>query len=432
MSQIQFDKPSLSASKPVVCKSTQEKLSLLYCDCPDQVKTSSLHFDLPSWFQTSFYSRQPDRPFRADKFMPRCKMTHMHAFGLVEHENAVISIPLLPSELTPSAENYDVNQKLSRLRIDHNLDIISCNGNHIKGHTTLKSSLVRDQEKFSARRTNADTSLPNQEKFMRQPSITENIRAISSPQISLSRTEISQYNEVQGSRSLTLKQVSLVKPLSESLVKPSINNPERNSFTPALISRIAAQAKSSEAPSRLPPIRSASGMWRNFFRFGVSLPAKTEFDNAQDALVMDSESQAVSSPQLPEQSLLPFYQNEPIMSTVHTEATNTSSLNGAERRQSSARTANTMQVKTTSDLSADKKERVHLLSTESTSSVPVDAHLLPTSKISASKIGLPPENATRSEVATHFLTNPSFTRKANGQRYRYREFTNHGHEVKWK
>ncbi|KAK0563054.1 vacuolar membrane-associated protein iml1 [Tilletia horrida] len=52
-------------------------------------------YSMPHWIDCSFYNLQMDKPFRADRFVPRCKMFEVQMMGIMENELADISIPYL-------------------------------------------------------------------------------------------------------------------------------------------------------------------------------------------------------------------------------------------------------------------------------------------------------------------------------------------------
>jgi hypothetical protein len=62
-----------------------------------QSKPSGLvdFYGIPHWVDCSFYNLQQDKPFRADRFIPRCKMHEVQMLGLMENEISDISIPYI-------------------------------------------------------------------------------------------------------------------------------------------------------------------------------------------------------------------------------------------------------------------------------------------------------------------------------------------------
>ncbi|KAE8229854.1 hypothetical protein CF326_g5162 [Tilletia indica] len=62
---------------------------------PHQPPTTIEYYSMPHWIDCSFYNLQMDKPFRADRFVPRCKMFEVQMMGIMENELADISIPYL-------------------------------------------------------------------------------------------------------------------------------------------------------------------------------------------------------------------------------------------------------------------------------------------------------------------------------------------------
>ena len=52
-------------------------------------------YSMPHWIDCSFYNLQQDKPFRADSFVPRCKMYDIQMMGIMENQISDISIPYL-------------------------------------------------------------------------------------------------------------------------------------------------------------------------------------------------------------------------------------------------------------------------------------------------------------------------------------------------
>lgn len=68
-----------------------------------QSKPSGLvdFYGIPHWVDCSFYNLQQDKPFRADRFIPRCKMHEVQMLGLMENEISDISIPYINFSRVP-------------------------------------------------------------------------------------------------------------------------------------------------------------------------------------------------------------------------------------------------------------------------------------------------------------------------------------------
>ena len=54
---------------------------------------------LAPWVYCSFYSRSYDKPFRSDRFVPRCKMHEIQMLGVIDHDLSTLSLPMLGPEL---------------------------------------------------------------------------------------------------------------------------------------------------------------------------------------------------------------------------------------------------------------------------------------------------------------------------------------------
>lgn len=52
-------------------------------------------YSIPHWIDASFYNLQQDKPFRADRFVPRVKMQEIQQIGYMENEISDISLPYL-------------------------------------------------------------------------------------------------------------------------------------------------------------------------------------------------------------------------------------------------------------------------------------------------------------------------------------------------
>jgi len=61
-------------------------------------------YSMPHWIDCSFYSLQQDKPFRADQFVPRCKMHEVQMMGVMENEISDIVIPYLDDSVYASSK----------------------------------------------------------------------------------------------------------------------------------------------------------------------------------------------------------------------------------------------------------------------------------------------------------------------------------------
>ncbi|PLW17536.1 hypothetical protein PCANC_06793 [Puccinia coronata f. sp. avenae] len=93
-------------------------LNPIYIDSLTPLAQKSIHYSVPFFVYCSFFSRHQDRPFRIDRFMPRCRVPQFQN-GIGEHDLTGISIPLLSESLPPSAIGDDsAARKKARQRFD--------------------------------------------------------------------------------------------------------------------------------------------------------------------------------------------------------------------------------------------------------------------------------------------------------------------------
>lgn len=81
-------------------KSKTDSLDLLYYDAqpgPD-VELADV-YAIPTWVNASFYSKTHDKPFRRDRFVPRCKMYEIQMLGILDHNLTTVTVPLLDADL---------------------------------------------------------------------------------------------------------------------------------------------------------------------------------------------------------------------------------------------------------------------------------------------------------------------------------------------
>jgi len=93
-------------------------LNPIYIDSPTAQAQKSVHYSVPFFVDCSFFSRHQDRPFRIDRFMPRCRVPQFQN-GIGEHDLTGISIPLLSESMPPSGIGDDpAARKKARQRFD--------------------------------------------------------------------------------------------------------------------------------------------------------------------------------------------------------------------------------------------------------------------------------------------------------------------------
>ncbi|PWN51551.1 hypothetical protein IE53DRAFT_46245 [Violaceomyces palustris] len=86
----QFSRPTLSSAQ-----SSSGPPDPLYFDSKRPAKEETDFYSMPLWIDCSFYNLQQDKPFRADRFVPRCKMYELQMMGIMENQISNIAIPFL-------------------------------------------------------------------------------------------------------------------------------------------------------------------------------------------------------------------------------------------------------------------------------------------------------------------------------------------------
>ncbi|GMK55697.1 hypothetical protein CspeluHIS016_0207530 [Cutaneotrichosporon spelunceum] len=81
----------------------------LYYDAPhvtdrDMTECYSLAF----WVYCSYYSKTHDKPFRRDRFIPRCKMYEIQMLGILDHNLTTVILPTLDWDETHSADRKEM------------------------------------------------------------------------------------------------------------------------------------------------------------------------------------------------------------------------------------------------------------------------------------------------------------------------------------
>ena len=225
-------------------------------------------FSVPSWLDSSFYSRQPDRPFRIDRFMPCCKMTSVQTFGLVEHENAAISIPRLARD-TPEMLESGLDDRSHRRIAREHFDAAVCGGAFSTGDPA--------QRVFKTTEESAEIN----QKARRRPFFDAQLRpsSISSQDVTRSTSARDGSRSRSPARAMSSLTIAEGQPAlnertssPDSAVRRPLASASHSPFTPALISRIAAQAK---APVANPTSGKAGWSNFNFFRSPVTRSVST-------------------------------------------------------------------------------------------------------------------------------------------------------------
>jgi hypothetical protein len=111
-------------------------------------------FSLAFWVYCSFYSKTHDKPFREDRFIPRCKMYQIQMLGILDHNLTTVNVPFLerdedespknrvdPEELKAKHDEYDAGMFGSDKKLPFMVPTPgSPQGTHKSGITSLGTS----------------------------------------------------------------------------------------------------------------------------------------------------------------------------------------------------------------------------------------------------------------------------------------------------
>jgi hypothetical protein len=91
----------------------------LYYDAPhvsdrDLTECYSLAF----WVYCSYYSKTHDKPFRRDRFVPRCKMYEIQMLGILDHNLTTVIVPMLDWDETHSVDRKELTAEDRRAMHD--------------------------------------------------------------------------------------------------------------------------------------------------------------------------------------------------------------------------------------------------------------------------------------------------------------------------
>ncbi|EIW66543.1 hypothetical protein TREMEDRAFT_35030 [Tremella mesenterica DSM 1558] len=73
-------------------------------------------YSIPKWVNCSFYSKTHDKPFRMDRFVPRCKMYEIQMLGVLDHNLTRVAVPLLAEDdiIAPRKDLTEADRKKLR------------------------------------------------------------------------------------------------------------------------------------------------------------------------------------------------------------------------------------------------------------------------------------------------------------------------------
>ncbi|KAJ9478307.1 Vacuolar membrane-associated protein IML1 [Pseudozyma hubeiensis] len=86
----------------------------LYFDSKKPIEEEEDFYSMPHWIDCSFYNLQQDKPFRADRFVPRCKMYDVQMMGFMENQISDIAIPYLDLKTVNKASSVQSSFYLPR------------------------------------------------------------------------------------------------------------------------------------------------------------------------------------------------------------------------------------------------------------------------------------------------------------------------------
>ncbi|CDS82039.1 related to IML1-subunit of the Seh1-associated complex [Sporisorium scitamineum] len=84
-----------SSRMPTTSSAAANPPDPLYFDSKRPIEEEEDFYSMPHWIDCSFYNLQQDKPFRADRFVPRCKMYDIQMMGIMENQISDIAIPYL-------------------------------------------------------------------------------------------------------------------------------------------------------------------------------------------------------------------------------------------------------------------------------------------------------------------------------------------------
>jgi hypothetical protein len=249
---------SSATSNPRRRKAPPESFEPLYYETgEDGPQEESIFYIVPAWVDSSFYSRQPDKPFRVDRFMPRCNMPQIQRLGVAEHENATFSIPFLRDELKlTEAEDrkwaHLSDKEKRQLARERYGELAAGNKNPgIKGRrkgvpSKDGSALVPPvSDKASDHGNNLDeTPIEIERQLRKQPSVISATTQVSGRSSRL-------FSVQKGIPTSAFRIPSLAtSAMSSASSAHAVSSPSKVPFTPALLSRIAAQADEQQRKER--------------------------------------------------------------------------------------------------------------------------------------------------------------------------------------
>jgi hypothetical protein len=218
----------------------------LFVDVPAASIPLSTFFMVPPFLDSSFYSRQPDKPFRSDRFMPRMRMRAVESLAVVaECENSSISLHLLPPSKSGKLEGDREARRLER----EAFDMAACRGTHALGTQKRSKKMLKKVEIASQVGKEDDSSDLATERrndrgrtLLRQPSTIMPVTTMTSSQ-------------PQSTVLPETAKPSLVAPIAPLAMQ------SKRVFSSALMARISAQATANTPQPDAPSLRTSAASW---------------------------------------------------------------------------------------------------------------------------------------------------------------------------
>ena len=230
---------------------------LLYVDDPNDAAQEDYDelYSIPHWIDSSFYAKHQDKPFRCDRFMPRCRMPQIQRIGVDEYENADINLPMLKDEMQYLVGMNDAWHEMSQREKRHKLwerfDDLMCGvkGRHelldleerkktLSGKGGVSGIYARSGTSSSSTSSSASTA------FRPQQSIRDSLSNGNESSISAKQTELITSNASMADETSVSVGTSKASPLlladsplspppqSESTVTESRTSTPRKGFAP--------------------------------------------------------------------------------------------------------------------------------------------------------------------------------------------------------
>ena len=116
-SVVQSATPDLLYFDAHLAAAVDTELADCYCESrPSLPCCADLLIAIPKWVNASYYSKTHDKPFRKDRFVPRCKMYDIQMLGILDHNLTTVTVPFIEVADGPQAGSGSYTEQ-SRLKI---------------------------------------------------------------------------------------------------------------------------------------------------------------------------------------------------------------------------------------------------------------------------------------------------------------------------